>query len=69
MRKALILVTFVFLAVSIVAQPIRDEVYGDIHLTAGIYRAYPHAVQGRLTPAPEGKKPFYISLFLIYYMF
>ena len=63
MRKKLILLTFVLLATSLQAQTIRDEINRNIHLSAGSNMAYPHPAQLKLTPAPEGKKPFYISHF------
>ena len=63
MRKKLILLSFLLLAISLQAQTIRDEINRNIHLSAGSAVAYHHAVQHWLTPAPEGKKPFYISHF------
>ncbi len=52
------LTAFVF---SIQAQTIRDEIRDNIRLSASNYMAYPNPVQYQLTPAPNGKKPFYIS--------
>ena len=43
------------------AQLARDEFKKDTHLSASNYLAYPGPTQGALTPAPDGKKPFYIS--------
>ena len=43
------------------AQSARDDFKNDTHLSASNYLAYPGPTQGKLTPAPDGKKPFYIS--------
>ena len=61
MRKMLILAFIGFLAIALQAQPIREEISQNIRCTASNYMAYPGPVQHRLTPPPEGKKPFYIS--------
>lgn len=47
--------------VTTVAQTARDDFQIDTHLSASNYLAYPGPTQGSLTPAPEGKHPFYIS--------
>ena len=57
----LILAFIGFLAIALQAQPIREEISQNIRCTASNYMAYPGPVQHRLTPPPEGKKPFYIS--------
>ena len=46
---------------SAAAQSARDDFKNDTHLSASNYLAYPGPTQGVLTPAPDGKKPFYIS--------
>lgn len=46
---------------SAAAQSARDDFKNDTHLSASNYLAYPGPTQGKLTPAPDGKKPFYIS--------
>ena len=61
MRKVLLAVGCWLLAASLQAQNIREEIHQNIRCTASNYMAYPGPVQHRLTPAPEGKKPFYIS--------
>ena len=43
------------------AQSAREDFKKDTHLSASNYLAYPGPTQGALTPAPDGKKPFYIS--------
>lgn len=42
------------------AQTTREEMARDIDLNAGIYAAYP-VRENKVTPAPKGYKPFYIS--------
>ena len=61
MRKILILVTLTFYAIGLPAQSIREEIQKNIRCSASNYMAYPNPHQHELTPAPEGKKPFYIS--------
>ena len=46
---------------SAAAQSARDDFKNDTHLSASNYLAYPGPTQGKLTPAPDGKKPFSIS--------
>lgn len=61
--KQLIL-TIVFFCVSLVvlhAQTAKEEIQKDIHNSASNQLAYPGPRQARLTPAPDGKLPFYIS--------
>lgn len=47
--------------VTTIAQTARDDFKIDTHLSASNYLAYPGPTQGSLTPAPQGKHPFYIS--------
>ena len=61
MRKMLIMMAFMALAISVRAQSIRDEIIDNIRCSAGNYMAYPHPLPRKLTPAPYGKTPFYIS--------
>ena len=61
MKKVLLAVGCVLLAVSLQAQSIHEEICQTIRCSASNYMAYPGPSQHRLTPAPEGKKPFYIS--------
>jgi len=56
-----IFVTVFLLLVTLAhAQTAREETLADVNLTAGNYRNYP-APRGKLTPAPSGYAPFYIS--------
>lgn len=61
MRKILIMATLVVFVFSLQAQTIRDEIQDNLRCSASNYMAYPNPVQHKLTPAPKGKKPFYIS--------
>ncbi len=55
------MVTLAVFVISLQAQTIRDEIRENIRCTASNYMAYPNPVQFKLTPAPNRKKPFYIS--------
>lgn len=46
---------------SLYAQPACDEIHENVLLAASNYMAYPGPTQRKLTPAPRGYKPFYIS--------
>ena len=60
-RLILTLLTAVF-AMMIVAQPqVRKELKNNVALSASNSRAYPIPTQQKLTPAPAGKRPFYMS--------
>ena len=61
MRKLLIMVALLAFIISVQAQTVRDEIRANIRCSASNYLAYPHPVQHKLTPAPYGKLPFYIS--------
>lgn len=61
MRKILIILTFTVFAISLPAQSVRDEILSNLRCSASNYLAYPNAVQHEMTPAPAGKKPFYLS--------
>ncbi len=55
------MVALAVFVISLQAQTIRDEIRDNIRCTASNYMAYPNPVQFKLTPAPNRKKPFYIS--------
>lgn len=61
MKKLLILYVVWCCVLGMSAQTARDDFKRDTHLSASSYLAYPGPTQGQLTPAPEGKHPFYIS--------
>ncbi len=61
MRKILLLSSFIIFAISLSAQSVHEDMRRDILCIASNYRAYPTPEQKKLTPAPKGMKPFYIS--------
>ena len=61
MKKLLVLCVVWCCVLGMSAQTARDDFKRDTHLSASSYLAYPGPTQGQLTPAPEGKHPFYIS--------
>ena len=61
MRRTLIYMVLLCFAVSLKAQPLHDELRKNIRCSASNYMVYPGPTQSQLTPAPDGKKPFYIS--------
>lgn len=61
MRKFFIQLAMLSIALSIDAQDVRKEILGNYCLSASNYLAYPGPSQNKLTPAPKGYKPFYIS--------
>jgi len=61
MKKLFILCVLWCCVLGMSAQTARDDFKRDTHLSASNYLAYPGPTQGQLTPAPEGKHPFYIS--------
>ena len=50
-----------FVILSTSAQSVRDEIAADPRLSGSNHLAYPGPRQERLTPAPQGYRPFYIS--------
>ena len=61
MRKILLSVVLAMIVTGLEAQAIREEIRDNIRCSAGNYMAYPSPTRLRLTEAPEGKQPFYIS--------
>lgn len=61
MRKIFIILIAAVMAYSATAQSVRDEIRQNIRLSASNHLAYPEPSKKTLTPAPDGKKPFYIS--------
>ncbi len=49
------------LATGVLAQPLRDDIRKNIRCSANSLMAYPGPQQQRQSPAPKGKRPFYIS--------
>ena len=56
-------ITFLLIAgcTAVNAQQAKQEIFENINLSASNYLAYPGPTQEKLTPAPKGYKPFYIS--------
>ena len=65
MKQAIILTLFIgFIAITdTFAQSVREEIRADVNRSAGTFMAYPVQEQLTMTPAPEGKKPFFLSHF------
>ena len=61
MIKILFLSSFIISAIILSAQSVHEDMRRDILCIASNYRAYPTPEQKKLTPAPKGMKPFYIS--------
>ena len=61
MRKWLLAAVISLLITSLYAQTAYEEIHENILLSASNYMAYPGPTQHKLTPAPRGYKPFYIS--------
>ncbi|MBQ8655743.1 MAG: histidine-type phosphatase [Prevotella sp.] len=61
MKKLYVLIITLACTLYVQAQTARDDFRRDTHYSASNYLAYPAPTQTELTPAPEGKKPFYIS--------
>ena len=61
MRKWLLATVISSILTSLYAQPAYEEIQENILLSASNYMAYPGPTQRKLTPAPRGYKPFYIS--------
>ena len=61
MKRVFMIVCALVLALNINAQNTREDIKKDQRVSGGSFLAYPGPLQQRLTPAPGGKKPFYIS--------
>lgn len=61
MKKILLIIITSTLVCGLQAQTTRDEIYRNKHYAAGFYTFYAGPAQLKTTPAPQGKKPFYIS--------
>ena len=60
MRKLILIVLTAIISSTIWAQNVREELKADYDKAGSNYYAYPEPTE-KLTPAPKGKKPFYIS--------
>ena len=61
MKTKLLIPLLLLLTVGAAAQTSKKEIYKDIERACGNYFPYPGPAQKKLTPAPTGYKPFYIS--------
>jgi hypothetical protein len=61
MRKWVLAAVISFLITPIYAQSAYDEIQKNVLFSASNYMAYPGPTQQKLTPAPRGYKPFYLS--------
>ena len=61
MKKLSLLYVLLCVVLTATAQSARDDFKRDTHLSASNYLAYPGPSQTTLTPAPDDKKPFYLS--------
>lgn len=61
MKKAIMMICMLVLTLNVSGQTTREEIRKDRRVSGGSFLAYPGPQQERLTPAPGGKKPFYIS--------
>ena len=61
MRKFLLSMVLTVIVTGLEAQTIREDIRNNIRCSASNYMAYPGPTQHRLTDAPMGKQPFYIS--------
>lgn len=59
--RTLILIALGLLAASIDAQPVYDIIRQKPVYASCNYNVYPDSIPNNLTPAPAGKRPFYIS--------
>lgn len=61
MKQPILTLVFLGFTTILSAQTAREEIENNVHCSASDLFAYPGPMQARLTPAPDGKKPFYIS--------
>ena len=61
MGKWLLTAVISWVITALYAQPAYDEIHENVLLSASNYMAYPGPTQRKLTPAPRGYKPFYLS--------
>lgn len=60
-KRFLTFLSIFLVAVVTMAQLPKDEISADPRLSGSNHLAYPGPLQSRLTPAPKGYRPFYIS--------
>ena len=62
MRKVIFLALWALSMPALMAQTVREALMNDLFKAGSNYYAYPEPT-GKLTPAPKGKQPFYISTY------
>ena len=61
MKRNLFVITLLALSLTAGAQQARKDFKADRKLSASNYLAYPGPLQAKLTAAPKGYEPFYLS--------
>jgi len=61
MKRPLLLILLMLGVLTLGAQTVKECIAADRYFTASNYRVYPSPDESTLTPAPAGKKAFYIS--------
>ena len=59
-KSAIVLACLLWFTLSVNAQQARSDIKANVNLAASNYLAYP-GPQKKLSPAPAGYEPFYIS--------
>ncbi len=63
MKKLTLFLIAFLITITVNGQQAKQEIIDNIYLSGGLLTAYPGPLQDTLTPAPLGKKPFYISTY------
>ncbi|MDD4609363.1 MAG: histidine acid phosphatase [Bacteroidaceae bacterium] len=63
MKRSVVVVLLLSLVFALDAQTAKEEIFSDVHRSGGTYYAYPGPENAKLTPAPAGYHPFYISTY------
>lgn len=63
MKKLTLFLIACLITITVNGQQAKQEIIDNIYLSGGLLTAYPGPLQDTLTPAPLGKKPFYISTY------
>lgn len=63
MKKLTLFLIAFLITITVNGQQAKQEIIDNIYLSGGLLTTYPGPLQDTLTPAPLGKKPFYISTY------
>lgn len=63
MKRSFLLLSTIFFVFLLNAQVSKKDIFENVYCSAGNYYAYPEPKDVKLTPAPSGYKPFYISTY------